>query len=439
VKKSEGVVMRGKNTKLSLSCAALLFLCMLACVVGVASAKTIYVPDDHERIQWAVDNASDGDTIIVRDGTYYENIVVNISYLTIKSENGSANCVVRAPSNHVFKITADYVNISGFTIVGFIEDFTVEGFAQDGIHLDSSTNCSITNNNIWGCLYGIWLDDSHYNKIMNNNIHENDANGITLYASSNNKIINNNIYGNDDGWGIEATSYLCTIIDSNKTEGLSDHNEIISNNIYKNVGGIHFDCSSNNKVTSNNIYSNNWLGIKLWGSSNNIITSNTFTNDGLCDFFGQNIIEDNSVNGKPLVYLKGESNKTITNAGQVILVNCNNITVVNLNLSNTDVGVELLNTNDCRIINNDISNNYWGIYLIRSSNNTIANNILNNNDEGLFLDESNNNIITNNNILNNKRVGIYSWYYKQHRIPQQLYKQHVQCYFSRLFKHMEFN
>ena len=50
--------MRGKNTKLSLSCAVFLFLCMLACVVGVASAKTIYVPDDYEKIQWAVDNAT---------------------------------------------------------------------------------------------------------------------------------------------------------------------------------------------------------------------------------------------------------------------------------------------------------------------------------------------------------------------------------------------
>jgi len=58
VKKSGGVVMRGKSTKLSLSCTAFLFICMLACVVGVASAKTIYVPDDYEKIQWAVDNAT---------------------------------------------------------------------------------------------------------------------------------------------------------------------------------------------------------------------------------------------------------------------------------------------------------------------------------------------------------------------------------------------
>ena len=38
--------------------------------VALASATTYYVPDDHEKIQWAVDNATDGDTIIVKDGVF---------------------------------------------------------------------------------------------------------------------------------------------------------------------------------------------------------------------------------------------------------------------------------------------------------------------------------------------------------------------------------
>ena len=41
---------------------------------GVASTETIYVPEDYSKIQWAVDNATAGDTIIVRDGTYTENV-----------------------------------------------------------------------------------------------------------------------------------------------------------------------------------------------------------------------------------------------------------------------------------------------------------------------------------------------------------------------------
>ena len=36
---------------------------ILSAFAGVSSARTIYVPEDYARIQWAVDNASVGDTI----------------------------------------------------------------------------------------------------------------------------------------------------------------------------------------------------------------------------------------------------------------------------------------------------------------------------------------------------------------------------------------
>jgi hypothetical protein len=39
-----------------------------------SSSNTIYVPDDHAKVQWAVNNASAGDTIIIRDGTYVETL-----------------------------------------------------------------------------------------------------------------------------------------------------------------------------------------------------------------------------------------------------------------------------------------------------------------------------------------------------------------------------
>ena len=67
---------------------------LLVCMSGVANA-TIYVPDNYAKIEWAVDNASAGDTIIVRDGTYTEHVYVNKS-LTIQSENGADSTIAQA-------------------------------------------------------------------------------------------------------------------------------------------------------------------------------------------------------------------------------------------------------------------------------------------------------------------------------------------------------
>jgi nitrous oxidase accessory protein NosD len=65
---------------------------LLLCFVGGASAKTWYVDDsggaDFTGIQEAIIAASAGDTIIVSDGDYIENIIVN-KRLTIRSENGA--------------------------------------------------------------------------------------------------------------------------------------------------------------------------------------------------------------------------------------------------------------------------------------------------------------------------------------------------------------
>ncbi|MCK4736218.1 MAG: hypothetical protein KAT65_27445 [Methanophagales archaeon] len=70
------------------------------------SSTTIYVPYNYATIQAAVNAAYPGDTIMVKDGTYIENIKVDKS-LTIRSENGSDSTIVRAedPDDHIFKVT----------------------------------------------------------------------------------------------------------------------------------------------------------------------------------------------------------------------------------------------------------------------------------------------------------------------------------------------
>ena len=63
--------------------------CLLVCLVlvlGVPSpAQVLYVPRDHHSIQTAIDAALPGDTILVKEGTYFENIDFRGKALTLAS------------------------------------------------------------------------------------------------------------------------------------------------------------------------------------------------------------------------------------------------------------------------------------------------------------------------------------------------------------------
>ena len=206
---------------------------MLCAFASVASARTIYVPDDYAKIQWAVDNASDGDTIIVRDGNYYENVVVS-KKLTIKSENGSDNCIIDGGGSG----TVITLNANGITIEGFTVRNSCSYWPDVGIKVVSNAN-NITYNCITNNWAGIYLNSSCNNNIYNNA--SNNSCGIGLSSSSSNTIANN----------------------------------IVSNNDY----GIDLLDSGNNTIANNTVSSNNDYGILLACSSINIIYINNFINN----------------------------------------------------------------------------------------------------------------------------------------------------------------
>lgn len=119
-------------------------------------------------IQSAINNAIAGETICVKDGTYYENVVVN-KRLTIKSENGSAYTTVQTtdPNKHVLCVFANRVTIQGFTVKG------ASGYGKAGIWLsgDSYSNiyyCNISDNDVTGNYYGIRLVYSSNSNLINN-------------------------------------------------------------------------------------------------------------------------------------------------------------------------------------------------------------------------------------------------------------------------------
>ncbi len=86
---------------------------------GQPSGTTLYVggygPGNYSNIQDAIDDASDGYTVYVYDGIYYENIVVDKS-INLIGENIKTTIIYGNGIGNVIEVIADYVNISGFTI-----------------------------------------------------------------------------------------------------------------------------------------------------------------------------------------------------------------------------------------------------------------------------------------------------------------------------------
>ena len=355
---------------------AVLFAVTLVIVsVGCASATTIWVPEGgNQTIQQAVNNATANDIIIVRDGTYNENVDVNVTHLTIISENGSASTVVQAAStnDHVFEVTANYVNVSGFTAKG------ATGWPKAGIYLGTSVeHCNVSDNNVSNNNYGIYLD-----------------------SSSNNNTFTSNTANSNYNYGIYMDS--------------SDNNTFTCINALNNNYGIYMHSSDYNNLSGNTVNENGDCGIYLDHSSSNNLSGNTFVNDGLFVWYSyHNTVEDNNtVNGKPLVYLEDASDCSVEeDAGQVILVNCDNVTVEDQDLSNTTVGIELLGTTNSLITSNTASNNYYGIYLRSSDNNNLTSNTVNENDNyGIYMYSSDSNNLSGNTFVNDGLFVQYSYH-----------------------------
>ncbi len=221
-------------------CAVILFLYF----VGASSALTWYVDDDGRadftEIQDAIYAASAGDTIIVRNGTYHENIAV-CKRLTIRSENGSDATIVRAkkPGYPVFVVsppiakfekiyTVSQVNISGFTVENALNQSV-------GIALDFAEYCNISNNNCSNNTCGIYLKNSHSNKISNNTCSKNEY-GIYLFIFSKNNSITKNLCSDNGRVGFLINSFSSHSINNNK---------IYLNNFVNNTANVYSDDLNN--------------------------------------------------------------------------------------------------------------------------------------------------------------------------------------------------
>ncbi len=353
----------------------------------------ICVPGDYPTIQEAIDNALEGDKIIVREGTYNENVKVNKRLTLI----GEGEVIVQAenPDNHVFEISPN-ANVSGFIAAG-ATGTKKAGFMLCGCILN---NINLSHNTASGNYYGILLGNTHNSYIAGNIVSDNNY-GIYSRGSRGN-IILENIIKDNVGIGISLD--------------YSSSNDIIGNTINNNGGGgiIFKWISSNNRIASNIIKNNseNGINIKSLATGNHFIENQMIDNryNFVASNFDNDIDTTNLVNGKPIYFIKYASGITIdssTNAGVVYCIECDDVTIKDLELENNEPSIYFYKTDNSNIENVKISIGPTGIRLYYSNNNNIKGNTFRDTQYAIHLKYSDNNIIYLNDLIGNENNFYY--------------------------------
>jgi len=238
---------------------SMLILCFLLINPATALTDTIFVPDDFATIQDAIDASAKGDTVIVRPGTYVENIDFIGKEIVLKSEKGPA--VTTIDGNQSGSVV-NFENwegpdavIDGFTITNGVG--VIDGFGGGIRCLWSAPviahNWIVANEAGHGAGISCWAASPviHDNRILQNiqiGTPSSAGGGIAILNYSNPTISENEITQNQaiNGGGISCG--WCS-------RPLIEGNTIFDNSAYSSGGGISI-VSSDSEVRQNRIIGN---------------------------------------------------------------------------------------------------------------------------------------------------------------------------------------
>lgn len=263
------------------------FLSAWSGVVPV-SAKTIYVPQDYESIQKAIDIADRGDTVKVDPGIYYENIILRDGRNLIGS--GADKTIItddgEGRPDAIIQIDGN-CELSGFTITGArgagvghavmvtrgapkITDNIVRDNSYTGIGIHSAsvlTTAVVSRNRIYGNGGAGIANLGEYAKavISDNEIYSNSNVGIACTDFASPVIDNNRIFHN--GVGVVSKDGARALIQNN----LIQRNKLVGVVSIKQGGGV---------IRKNEIKENGTLGINVDGQSEVWIIENEITDNG---------------------------------------------------------------------------------------------------------------------------------------------------------------
>ena len=269
-----------------------------------ASSKTITVPDDYKTIQAAVANASPGDTVFVRTGSYTGGIVVD-KPISLKGEDAKTTIIIGGATasdlgitSVALKITqepsfatltfnaqtespkiqpANFIPPLTFAVVVNSNDVTISGFTIRGgdraIYSSRSDRLEIYQNILGTCILGgsnntvtnnsrMGLTMSGYHNLIANN-----SGGIVL-SSSNSTIMGNSL----SGFALQ-NAYSNIIV--NNTLSDSNMGLWIGSSISSGPPTCSYNLFAGNKIENSGLW-----GILMGAGSYNVFFGNIVENTG---------------------------------------------------------------------------------------------------------------------------------------------------------------
>ena len=286
--------------------------------------------------------------------------------------------------------------------------------ALGGIVLNASRDNDVNNNTCEDMGKGIWLTNSHGNRLRDNDLDKDDS-GFYISSSDGNRLENNVV--NDCIVGIQMIDSIHNDIDGNALDG-NDH-------------GIYAVNPQGSNITNNSIKDCSAKGIEVRGGMENLLWGNNCTGSptGIhlegCDgnVVGRSILTDND-HGIDMTSSHRNEVHNNTMAGAfatgIRLDQCdrNNVTQNNCSSSTTGIeaktgsgndfrqnnltgntyGIYLLNVRTGRIMENHFEGNVYGIRTVDSGGLDFGNDTFTSNTYGLVLENTDNCTLSGNHL-----------------------------------------
>lgn len=323
-------------------------------------------------IHAAVNDASPGDTILVKPGIYNENVKIYDS-LDSLSLIAQGNVILNPAdlSQPGILVNADNV---------IIEGLTVEKGLQSGIYLHGAKNCTIRHNSINFNTWGIVLRLSNECTIINNSAINN-----TGYLGKEEE--------KEPAQGVGTPSAGIQLINSK-------NNTIQENLIIDNPNGIDVFYDSADNIISGNIIRMSVLTDEHSRYNNGIGTFAGSPVDGTPRPSNGNIIRGNSVsNYNDCIDLAGGSSDTtiinniIFSCNAALPVSGSNNLIENNTIRDNNIGIILTeDAHDCRLNDNSLINNNLGIRFINSNGHIIDGCLMKQNEIDICSENSSNQV-----------------------------------------------